>query len=522
MELHLDPVTVVAGDNFSGKSSVPMAMRLGLTGYLPPPIGKTAGSIWSLAGDPDKPGTMEVELKTDTGRTSKLVFARNAKGGVSTTGGVPMDMALPGLLVEPLTFFGMTAAQRMQAVFEACDPAKLNITSDALARELDGIQAMPRAAAEETIATCKKDLADRFKALSPQFALAALEETWKECLKASKSNLESQRGLLASVSQLSRERPGWDEARLRELVASSAALQKLAVPCKERVEAETAVRVAEQALRTAESALASAEKDLSDFDDLECCPTCGAKSKGWKDAVLASLKADVKRHSSGYANCEKVLADVREKAKALVAADDARIAKAREEQRKVADEAAEISRKKGEDDAWRKAVAQRDATEKNVLALQAEVEVYKAAVEIVRDARENAVSVAFGGVLKVARGFTDELLNSPLEFVDGKLGRRVSELDKHDGITAAVGSWIGHEGFSGTEQLLAYAGFAVALARQAPIKLVIMDELGRLNMERRVQLLARMRKLVETGVIDQFVGCDVEALDGTAAKYIEL
>ena len=37
--------------------------------------------------------------------------------------------------------------------------------------------------------------------------------------------------------------------------------------------------------------LAKAEKELDGFKKLECCPTCKAKGKGWKDAVLDTLHA---------------------------------------------------------------------------------------------------------------------------------------------------------------------------------------------------------------------------------------
>ena len=51
LDLALTPVTVVTGDNFAGKTSVPMAIRFALTGYLPPPIGKRNEAIFALAGD---------------------------------------------------------------------------------------------------------------------------------------------------------------------------------------------------------------------------------------------------------------------------------------------------------------------------------------------------------------------------------------------------------------------------------------------------------------------------------------
>ena len=49
--LDLDGVNIVTGSNFSGKTAILQAVRLVLTGSLPPPIGKLPGSIYQLAGN---------------------------------------------------------------------------------------------------------------------------------------------------------------------------------------------------------------------------------------------------------------------------------------------------------------------------------------------------------------------------------------------------------------------------------------------------------------------------------------
>jgi hypothetical protein len=51
----------------------------------------------------------------------------------------------------------------------------------------------------------------------------------------------------------------------------------------------------------------------------------------------------------------------------------------------------------------------------------------------------------------------------------------------------------------------------VALANRAPFKLVVMDELGRMSEERRLQVVERMAELVKIGTIHQFIGVDVDA-----------
>ena len=64
---------------------------------------------------------------------------------------------------------------------------------------------------------------------------------------------------------------------------------------------------------------------------------------------------------------------------------------------------------------------------------------------------------------------------------------------------------------SGTEEALAFAAFSVALAQESPIKIVMIDELDRLERSKRQQLIERMLELTSKGVIDQFVGVSLEA-----------
>jgi hypothetical protein len=112
---------------------------------------------------------------------------------------------------------------------------------------------------------------------------------------------------------------------------------------------------------------------------------------------------------------------------------------------------------------------------------------------------------AFGKVLALSRAFTDGLLNSPLEFRDGELGRCVSEQDRKAGRNVPMGSWIPWRSFSGTEELIGMAAFGLALARTARFKLVVLDEFGRLDDERRRNVLVRVKELVENGTITQAI-----------------
>ena len=121
---------------------------------------------------------------------------------------------------------------------------------------------------------------------------------------------------------------------------------------------------------------------------------------------------------------------------------------------------------------------------------------------------EEASCSAFNALLTKTRLITDGLLASPLSFREGELGRYVSDEDKRLGSNAPVGAWVSHKSFSGTEELIAYAAFAVAVTDGAPYRLVLMDELGRIQGARRRKLVRRMGELVRAGTIHQFIGVD--------------
>lgn len=299
--------------------------------------------------------------------------------------------------------------------------------------------------------------------------------------------------------------------------------------------------------------------ELNGLKDVTICPTCGAK---------VNLDAARERMAEGIAQAEMQLADAERKLDGLegqfdmggieeltalwecakqdwAAAHDKRatltFAITAAEQR-VRESEAELAKLTGDRDAriaeltaevnglpaveaqvaeaearqrafddYQRLLGERGAMEGALLRATCEVEVLsgcvKALTKLVASESENA----FGTVLKLSEAFTDGLLNSPLEFRDGELGRRVVEADRKAGRVAPVGAWIPVQSFSGTENLLAMAGFGIALARMAPFKFVVLDELGRLDQRRREAVANRMVKLVEVGTVDQVIMIDASA-----------
>ena len=122
---------------------------------------------------------------------------------------------------------------------------------------------------------------------------------------------------------------------------------------------------------------------------------------------------------------------------------------------------------------------------------EAELTIYKAVIGIIKDEREKACAKSFGQILETARRFTDGILPLSLVFHNGDLAMQDGD------------RFVSHKTFSGIERLVAYTGLSVALAAQAPLKVVLLDEMGWGDLENRTRIIKRMVELTEEGVIHQ-------------------
>lgn len=147
----------------------------------------------------------------------------------------------------------------------------------------------------------------------------------------------------------------------------------------------------------------------------------------------------------------------------------------------------------------------------------AEVSIWKASLEKALEFQQKMVDGAFGKLMGIANRFTDGILDAPLEYRDGDIGRMRQSRSVRDGAT--LSRWVPIDQFSGTEHAISYAGMCVALAAQADFKLVIVDELTRVRGARKRDIALRMKDLIDHSVIDQFVGVDVCEDDGSVPAH---
>lgn len=148
---------------------------------------------------------------------------------------------------------------------------------------------------------------------------------------------------------------------------------------------------------------------------------------------------------------------------------------------------------------WQQARARAATTAKATLEAEdakAQVAVLAAVLKSLETIQAAVADAAVSALMDKANRFVAGILPHPLSYREGAIGM------------ARPTGWVPHEAFSGTEKLVAYAALAAALAQQSPIKLVLMDELGRLNPETKAALLERMVRLAEAGDIDQFIGAE--------------
>lgn len=146
------------------------------------------------------------------------------------------------------------------------------------------------------------------------------------------------------------------------------------------------------------------------------------------------------------------------------------------------------------------AVAERDLA-------QVSLEVWKSAIKVLTEFQKKMVDTAFGSMMETANKFTIGILDSPLEYRDGEIGR------------LRDGRFVPQDQFSDAEQIITYAAMSVALAASAEFRIVLVDELTRVRGERKRQIVDRMRELVEQGVIHQFFAVDVQTDDGLVPSY---
>ena len=299
--------------------------------------------------------------------------------------------------------------------------------------------------------------------------LAAEHNKWLDENREARAKAEQTVKDCATTYQIAEAQLGASKDKDREIEAKRTTLDRLmaeqskalARRQKAQQERERAIQEKRQAIRRLEDQSAQAERQNIERAD--------------KLAKIGVLKGELSRFD---------VAGIRQ-SKADREAD----------QRRIAEEIRGLERQQQD---WLKAKADE---QRNAQALiecrkaEAEALFLKAAVKQLEEIQSRMVEHAFGDILSTVNHITGSLF-PPLtvEYREGVMGRW------------AGATFVTHETFSGTEKALTYAGLSLALAKESPIRLVMIDELGRMDPETLRVFLGRMVKLTKGGEIDQFIG----------------
>lgn len=116
-----------------------------------------------------------------------------------------------------------------------------------------------------------------------------------------------------------------------------------------------------------------------------------------------------------------------------------------------------------------------------------------------RKIQGDLVDAAFKPLLALANDIFAGVLPTPLAYHEGEIG------------TWRGPVWVSHITMSGTEKLLSYAAIQSALASKSPVKIMILDELGRLTMKTAMKVADRLDDAIELQTIDQVICIHPEA-----------
>jgi myosin heavy subunit len=125
--------------------------------------------------------------------------------------------------------------------------------------------------------------------------------------------------------------------------------------------------------------------------------------------------------------------------------------------------------------------------------VEARLKLVGSVLDLLTQKKRELVSGSIEAPLAVANKLAAGILKGPLVFEEGEIGMRVGD------------TFISSRLFSGTETALVCMGLTAGLAHRSKLRVLLLDEIGRLDRENACSLLANLRGMVVDGDIDQCI-----------------
>jgi hypothetical protein len=505
----IGPATLIYGRNFTGKTTIIDAIKLALLGYHPA-LDKTAAGVMELAsGD-----IMKAAVVLDTGQVVGHVWRRTA-GRITKQDSVPLDWPeQPVAVLDAAAYFGLSDRGKVEYLFKvakvegATEQARalLDTYGDAIGREiaarvptangvqkwLEGALTAVEALRSEAAANAKRfQLTQQGTAQLGDFSTPPPADL-PEQIKTKGEELEAARTKLRDIERSQRE--SMREGINNEEVAGA--------------ERKVADLTAHKATVEREKTAATEKwRKLLGFKGV--CPMCGSDSEAWhkgaesmRDQELANISRRIESVTEEIQTNKTLVDNWRKKAdRAKARAQKKHAAAIEAAELTVAELTQSVADLNKQQYRYGEYVAERRRLEAARTEAETAEKRQKAFGGIklkLLEAKARLLEATFGPILGTVALFTKGILPRPLEFADGELGYR------------GAGGWVPWRTFSGTEQAVAFAAFQAALAARAPVRIAILDELGRLDKPNKARLLENVLDALSLGVIHQFIGVDTE------------
>lgn len=478
----LAAVNLVVGPNSSAKSTILHAAYLDLLGFHPDPkIGKLRENIRQL-GTEGQPLAVSSQHKV-----GDLVFARSQtwwKKYEVSDGSFPFA---PSLLVGMEEFYSgkMTAAGRLAFLLERSTlPPEYTVEST-----IEKLKPVPAYFLDEFGEG--EDVGRQWThSVTTVGSLAKGQPfiAWLNEAKALAADKLKNAKLMASGAQEALTAAELEDSKPENVARDRS--QDIAAAERHKAAIEAADRERSDKYKAAVSDARSVTAELSSLRDrlaatkqtTWACPTCKhvhtKKPSQENAAVINGSIAQLEARYAKYTSEMETLNKEGEPVAAAISEAQRQIEVLRQEQRRW-------------DNAQGRAQARsehRKTVRRGKLAMAA----YKLLGEKLVEITDQAVAVGLQSTLGPANALIEPVLGSPVEFRDGDF------------------AWRGHLAtLSGSEKIIVFAGLQLALTQQHKEPILIVDELGRVDAQRKVRLINQVSTMVSSGLLQQFIGVDV-------------
>lgn len=569
--LELTDMNLLVGSNFAGKSARTDAIRLCLIGYLPE-LGKTARATFGLASGKEMEVTGEFDdgtvirrnwyLRGDTVSSTSLLPPWYKDDSLLT---VMLNTETYFALSERerINYVASNVSSPSQESPEAielklakCKEDESSARAHAVRMEksiqgLAGLRTMDAQCQSLTHLDAKKATLEaelRELYAEKQKHMAAFDAS-RANRQRRKDLQEALRGRLTVVARRDAATNTLD-ARMHELSQiEDVSAEDFSKTRMEDKDASLALGKISEQLRQVEESIARNELELASIEEKLACPYCGAAGDGWKalktgeiKSALAGLRVKQEQlidHRSTMRTYAESVArrmaemqdavNARHAIMAKVAGLVADLSDTAELSARMEERAKELAQLPPEDpnvqattetlqssinvkaeelravEIARTAAIARESELRRLAQFETERDAAKVdqqvaatAAETLRGIQRKMVEDAFGPLLETANRIFGSVLRSPLAY----------NADNAEIGTWRDGVWVGHKTFSGTEKALCYASIQAALAARSPVKLMIIDELGRLDTKNAAAIVNCAEDAVRAELIEQYIGID--------------